>query len=262
MPLSLCVLGSGSSGNCTYVGSDSTRILIDAGLSGRETADRLGRIGVGLEGLSAVCLTHEHDDHTSALSILARRAGLALYANAGTIQAFERRGRAAELPWRVFTTGSPFTIGDLTIEPFSVPHDSYDPVGFAVQCGRARVGIVTDMGMSTELIRARLRHCSVLVVESNHDPDLLRGSKRPWGLKQRIAGRQGHLSNEQAAELVAGIAGPELRCVLLAHLSAECNDPERACAVVRSAIDASGYTGVAVKLTYPDRPSDVVTAGL
>jgi phosphoribosyl 1,2-cyclic phosphodiesterase len=258
MSLSLCVLGSGSSGNCTYVASGTTRILVDAGLSARETAARLGRIGVGIGDVDAVCLTHEHDDHTSALSALARRGEVPLYANAGTIEAIERRWKGPGLKWRVFVTGSPFTIGDLTVEPFSVPHDSYDPVGFVVRCGLARAGLVTDMGMPTELVRLRLRGCGVVVVESNHDSDLLRSSRRPWGLKQRIAGRQGHMSNEQAAGLIADIAGPQLRCVMLAHLSAECNEPSRALAASAKALAERGYGAVEVKLTYPDRPGDMV----
>jgi len=231
---------------------------VDAGLSARETAARLGLIGVEMGDLDAVCLTHEHDDHTSALSALTRRGQIPLYANAGTIEAVERKWKGPGLHWRVFVTGSPFTIGDLTVEPFSVPHDSYDPVGFVVQCGPARAGLVTDMGMPTELIRMRLRGCRVVVVESNHDPDLLRDSRRPWSLKQRIAGRQGHMSNEQAASLIADIAGPELRCVMLAHLSAECNEPSRALAAATKALADRGYAAVEVKLTYPDRPGDFV----
>jgi phosphoribosyl 1,2-cyclic phosphodiesterase len=191
--------------------------------------------------------------------MLVRRADLSLYANSGTAEAIQRRGRVAGIPWSIFTTGSAFTIGDLIIEPFSVPHDSYDPVGFAIQCGKIRVGIVTDMGMPTELIRTRLRGCRVLVVESNHDTGLLRESSRPWGLKQRIAGRQGHLSNEQAAKLIAEVAGPELRCVMLAHLSAECNEPQRAKDMILGALRESGCAGVDVKLTYPDRPGDFIT---
>jgi len=258
--LKVCVLGSGSTGNCTYVASDSSAVLVDAGLSGRETAGRLAAVGADLASVRAVCLTHEHDDHISGIPVLFRRTGMALYANTGTIDALERKEKMRGLSWNVFETGAAFTVGDLSIEPFSVPHDSYDPVGFVVSGGGARVAVVTDMGMATELIRQRLRHCRAIVIEANHDVGLLRDSRRPWMLKQRISGRQGHMSNTQAAELIAEIAGPDLACVYLAHLSAECNDPAAALREVSGKVAAAGHAGVRVLLTYPDRPSEIFTA--
>jgi len=256
MSLRICVLGSGSSGNSIYVASERTQILIDAGLSGREIERRLAAIGVDVRRIDAVCVTHEHDDHRAALAALQRRHGLALYGNAGTIEAIEREERLRGLTWNVFLTGSPFRAGDLIVEPFSVPHDSYDPVGFVVRNGPSRAGIVTDMGMPTGLIRERLRHCGAILLESNHDEQMLRDAARPWSLKQRVAGRQGHLSNRQAGELLAEVAGPELRSVFLVHLSAECNRPELAAGAVRAALAERGHGGVEVKLTYPDRVSD------
>ena len=261
MPLKVCVLASGSAANCIYVASVQTRILIDAGLSGAETARRLGEIGADPDGIHAICVTHEHNDHCAALSALHRRHRMALYANSGTIEAIERDEKKRNLPWQVFTTGSAFQIRDLRVEPFSVPHDSYDPVGFTVSAGAAQLGVVTDMGMATALIRERLKRCSVVVVECNHDPDMLRNSKRPWALKQRIAGRQGHLANDQTGELIASIAGPHLQTVFLAHLSAECNRPERAVKAVQDVLSRNGHTHIAIRLTYPGRVSDVVCVG-
>lgn len=258
MSLKLCVLGSGSSGNCTYVASEQTAVLIDAGLSGRETAARMASVGAELVDLAGVCVTHEHADHKACLAVLHRRTGVGLYANAGTIEGIERAGKVPGLSWNVFTTGTPFEVGDMRIEPFSVPHDSYDPVGFIVGCGTLRVGVVTDMGMSTGLIRERLKGCRAAVIEANHDEALLRDCGRPWSLKQRISSRQGHLSNTQAADLACAVAGPELEVLFLAHLSAECNEPELAARTVRVALAKAGHAGVVVKLTYPDRPSDVV----
>ena len=257
MSLRLCVLGSGSSGNCIYVGAAATHALVDAGLSCRETERRLGAIGVGLAQVGSVCVTHEHEDHGSALAVLSRRTPLALYANAGTVEALEGRQGASGLRWNVFTTGVEFAVGDLVFEPFSVPHDSYDPVGFAVRAAGARIGIVTDIGMPTALVRERLRDYDALVLESNYDEWLLRDAPRPWALKQRIAGRQGHLSNEQAGRLLAEVAGPRLRAVFLAHLSADCNRPELALGTVMKHLREAGRTDVELKLTYPDRPSDV-----
>ncbi len=257
MPLNLCVLGSGSSGNCVYVGSGDTHILIDAGLSFKQTARRLESIGRSIECIGSVCVTHEHEDHKSSLSVLRRRLGVALYGNAGTADAIERRGGKADFEWNVFATGMPFTIGELTLQPFSVPHDSYDPVGFVVGAGGSRVGVVTDMGMPTGLIRERLRECSVVVLESNHDEFMLRDAPRPWSLKQRIAGRQGHLSNDQAGQLLVDIAHPELTTAFLAHLSSDCNRPELALGTVQRYLRENNQRQIDVKLTYPDRPSDV-----
>lgn len=258
MSLRLCVLASGSSGNCTVVASDTTRLLIDAGLSLRELTKRLGAIELRPEDLQAVCLSHEHNDHRAGLGVLHRRTRLPVYGNAGTIDALRGNEGLYGLPWNVFTTGSPFRVGDLTVEPFSVPHDSYDPVGFVVINGKTRVGVVTDMGMPTDLVRVHLRDCQCLVIESNHDERLLRDARRPWSLKQRIAGRQGHLSNTQAGELLVDVAGPHLRVAVLAHISEECNRPELAADTVRKALAAHGHHGVQVKVTHADRNSELI----
>lgn len=259
MSLKLCILGSGSSGNCQYLASEQGRILIDAGLSCKETARRLEMIGVALADVDAVCLTHEHEDHKSSLGVMHRRYGSAVYANSGTIEAVSRNGKTGELAWNVFTTGVSFRVKDIEIEPFSVPHDSYDPVGFIVASGSSRLGIVTDMGVATGLIRERLKGCHAIIIESNHDEQLLKEADRPWSLKQRIAGRQGHLSNRQAGELLAEIASPALSHVFLAHLSSDCNDPELALQTVRTAVTGAGHQHIDIRPTYPDRPTELIT---
>lgn len=255
--MKVCVLGSSSGGNCTYLASEQTAILIDAGLSGRETGKRLAAIGVAPESIEAICLTHEHGDHTSGLAALSRSGRVRLYANSGTADGVKTKTGLAELPWNIFSNGSPFRIGDLDIEPFSVPHDAYDPVGFVVRCGEVRAGVVTDMGIVTGLIRERLRPCNALVIESNHDEQLVKDADRPWHLKQRIVGRQGHLSNEHAAELLGQIAGPHLRMVFLAHLSGECNRPDLALRAVTESLRANNAAHVTVRVAPPDRVSDV-----
>ena len=260
MTLRMCVLGSGSGGNCTYVATAQTAILVDAGLSAKETGRRLAAIGVAPESIAAVCVTHEHSDHTAGLAVLQRRGRLKLYANSGTIEGIELRDGRGALPWNIFATGVPFQIGDLIVEPFSVPHDAYDPVGFVIRAGAARVGIVTDMGMVTTLIRERLRNCQAIVIESNHDEHMLRDAERPWYLKQRIIGRQGHLSNEHAAELIAEIAGGDLGLVFLAHLSAQCNRPELALKVAMEALRVKSITGTVVKVAGANEVSEVWTS--
>lgn len=257
MSLKVCILGSGSSGNCTFIASDSTALLIDAGLSARAIEQRLAGIGRAISEIRGICVSHEHSDHTQGLRVLHQRAGIPLYANGGTIDALARNPDFAGLRWQVFTTGSAFHVGDLTVEPFAVPHDAYEPVGFVVECGDTRVGVVTDMGMCTTLIRERLRRCHAVVVESNHDEQMLQDADRPWHLKQRIRGRQGHLSNQGAAMLLTEIAGPQLRHVFLAHLSEDCNRPELARQTAHDVLLKGGHAHVSVNLTYPDRPTEL-----
>lgn len=255
--MKVCVLGSSSAGHCTLVASERTVVLVDAGLSGRETGKRLAEIGVTVESIAAICLTHEHGDHTSGLAALHRAGRVRLYANSGTAEGVAAKPGVTALTWNIFSNGSPFPVGDLEIEPFSVPHDAYDPVGFVIRSGDLRVGVVTDMGMVTGLIRERLRPCNVLVIESNHDERMLKDADRPWHLKQRIIGRQGHLSNDHAAELVAEIGGPHLRMVFLAHLSSDCNRPEVALKAAVDALAKKGLTHVRVVVAPPDKVSAV-----
>ena len=214
--IELCVLASSSSGNCIYVASGETRILIDAGVSAKQVGLRLAKVGAELGQIDALCLTHEHSDHMAGFGVLTRKIGFDVYANEGTMQAIERSKRREEgVKWKMFTTGSEFRIGSLRLTAFGVPHDSAEPVGYVIEDEDARVGIATDLGMPTNSIRRRMQECHAVVLESNHDTHMLRNSKRPWSLKQRILGRQGHLSNEQAAELLVDLNGPQLEAVVL-----------------------------------------------
>jgi len=240
------------------VASEQTAVLVDAGLSFKELTRRLEGIGEGATRLQAVCLTHEHGDHTTGVATLHRKVGAALYANRPTLDALERGGKVTGLPWNVFETGQAFPVGDLRVEPFSVPHDAYDPVGFVISQGTLHVGVVSDMGVATELIRQRLKVCQAVVLECNHDPEMVKQVQRPWALKQRILGRQGHLSNAQAAELVGDILWPGLAHVYLAHLSSDCNRGDLALGTVQAGLTRAGRPDVSVHLTYPDRAAEKV----
>ncbi len=225
--MQFCVLGSGSKGNATYVTSGSTSLLIDNGFSGREIKSRLNVIGVDISSLTAILVTHEHGDHIQGVGVLSRQGGLPVYANPATHAAagptLKKLSACCE-----FETGTTFMINDLEIHPFSVSHDTADPVGFVFSNGRASLGFCTDTGMVSRLMRHRLARCNGLVLESNHDPLLLKESSYPPYLKQRIRGNKGHLANQESARFLLDLWHPGLEHVVLAHLSDANNRPELA----------------------------------
>lgn len=245
------VLASSSKGNCTYVESGNTRVLVDAGLRFGALKERLAAIGRSPEDVQAVLVTHGHSDHTAGLPVLEDRTGVPIYATDGTAGTIERDGRREKpgLAWNfaVFAAGDPFSVGDLDVEPFPVPHDSSDPVGFVLRDpAGSSLGFATDLGEAPLPVRHRLAGCSALVLEFNHDREMLLASDRAWSLKQRILGRSGHLSNDQAADLLAQVATPALRRVVPAHLSDECNTPSLALAAAREALRRAGLDPDAV----------------
>lgn len=219
------VLGSGSKGNCTLIESDSTRILIDNGFSGKELISRLDCIGVAAESLSALVVTHEHIDHVKGVGVLARKLKLPVYANPLTFRAAEKT--LGELPIRMeFNTGETFCVEGLQIHPFAVSHDTADPVGFVVGDGKLCLGYCTDTGKITQLIRHHLKHCQALVLEANHDVEMLWQGPYPLPLKQRVLSSQGHLANNDALAFAVELAMDQLRHLILAHLSEVNNHPE------------------------------------
>lgn len=219
------LLASGSSGNCLLVVDGDTRVLIDAGISCKQITTRLRGLGVEPASLSALCLTHDHTDHIGGLAVLSRRLPLPVYATEGTSTAAECKLELTALQWNLFAAGNPFQIGSLVFEPFAVPHDAGDPVGFVVHNGTRRLGIATDLGHVPAMVTHHLRSCHALVLECNHDLEMLRNSDRAWSLKERIMGRHGHLSNLQSAELLESLMPGALATLVLAHLSDECNTP-------------------------------------
>ena len=233
------VLGSGSKGNCTLVESGSTRVLIDNGFSGKEILGRLDARGLAAETLSAIVVTHEHDDHVRGVGVLARRLNLPVYANAGTLRAAEQR--LGRLPaFREFGTGEAFVINGLRVHPFAVSHDTSDPVGFVLDDGCACLGYCTDTGRITQLIRHHLRRCEALILEANHDVGMLRNGPYPLALQQRVLSSRGHLANPDAIDLAAELAAERLQLLVLAHLSEVNNHPERVLDEVRRRFDDSG----------------------
>lgn len=240
-------LGSGSSGNAFLVQSDATLVLLDCGFGLSETATRLARLALEPCDLDAILVTHEHDDHAAGVVRLARRWGLTVYATHGTVRALEE---AQELPPKtvVFDSHAPFAIGDLEVQPYPVPHDSREPAQFVFSDGAATLGVLTDAGEVTPHMVRVLSGLDALVLECNHDLDLLRGGPYPAHLKQRIAGRYGHLDNETAARLVRDIDRGRLQHLVAAHLSQKNNTPELARAALAQALDcAPEWIGVATQ---------------
>jgi phosphoribosyl 1,2-cyclic phosphodiesterase len=253
------ILGSGSSGNCAYLETGETRLLIDAGLSARQIRQRLLTIGRAPEGLTGILVTHEHSDHVQGLAVLAARLRIPVYCNRLTLEAAQAQ-LGATFESRIFSTGASFDINDTRIDTFSVPHDANDPVGFLIHTNAGRIGFLTDLGHATKLVIERVRSANVLVLEANHDLKLLQeDTRRPWSIKQRILSRHGHLSNHAAAEAAEQIVSGELRQLYLGHLSGDCNRPELAHGTVCERLAKLGGNPVPVTTARQDTPCATFT---
>ncbi len=257
MPVQITILGSGSSGNCTYVETAETRLLVDAGFSGRQVRQRLAEIGRAPEGLSGILITHEHSDHINGLTALSAKLNIPIYCNRDTKDALEYALKN-KFDCRLFKSGASFDIGDITVDTFPIPHDAVDPVGYLLRTPGGKVGFLTDLGHATKLALERVRPANFLILEANHDLKMLQESSRPWSLKQRIAGRHGHLSNTDAAEAAQTIMSAELQHLYLGHLSRECNRPDLALEVVTERMQKIGATHVQVRLTAQHTPCPTV----
>lgn len=221
------MLGSGSKGNSVYVESNGTGLLIDNGFSGKELDTRLHKVGRSLNNVSAVCMTHEHNDHIHGVGVISRRCSLPVYANPGTFGAAEHK--LGKLHKRMeFNTGDKVKIDGLEVHSFAVSHDTADPVGYVISDGRHYLGYCTDTGMVTRLMELRLAGCHALILEFNHNLEMLKNGPYPLPLQQRVRSRQGHLSNEDGAALLNSLMHPKLRYGVLAHLSETNNHPNLA----------------------------------
>ena len=248
-----CPLASGSKGNCIYIGTKQAKILIDAGLSAKAIQQRLEAINVDIADIDAIVITHEHGDHIKGLRVLSCRKGIPVFTNSDTAKAIYHS--LQECPkFKIFTTGETFEFADMEIHPFSIQHDAVDPVAFVIQTGNLKLGFCADLGFATTLVGAHLRDCDYLYLEANHEPAMVHACNRPMVYKQRVLSRQGHLSNEQCAALLKEVAHEGLKHVHLAHLSSECNAPEKALNAAREALESS--TGVEVALQ--DKPSTLI----
>jgi phosphoribosyl 1,2-cyclic phosphodiesterase len=242
-------LASGSGGNCLIAESGGTRLLIDCGLKLTETERRLERLGVAPAAISAILVTHEHADHACGVFSFAAAHRVTVYLTFGTLRAMREEGKVTDGVGTVQVDGrQSFAVGDLQVHPFTVPHDSREPVQYVVSDGASRLGVLTDIGASTAHVEQSLSRCDALVLECNHDLDLLWAGAYPKWLKQRIAGPFGHLDNGGAERLLAALDRSRLRHVIAAHLSQQNNRPELARAALARAMNCeASWIGLATQ---------------
>jgi len=257
MAVTFTVLGSGSAGNCTVISSSRTQILVDAGLSCRETVRRMRRAGLDPERTDAVLVTHEHTDHVNGVERLSRVLKVPVYMSAGTYEGWRcwarDKSKPDTLPRREeFQSGIGFNVGDIQVLPFTVPHDTNDPVGFTFVVEGVKLGLTTDLGCIPRNVVEALRGCKLLMIESNHDLEMLRTGPYPWPVKQRVMSRVGHLSNEALAEFFSNEYDNCAAYVVLAHLSEQNNHPEVARRAAQRALRCADSEPSAAKAGYAD----------
>jgi len=256
MSVRVCVLGSGSRGNCTLLATEKTRVLIDAGLSCRETYARLAAIGEPPDGLDAVIISHEHTDHINGLRVLALDANLPIYISRTTRDAVTWDARLQR--FEHFVASEKFAIGDIEVTPFPIPHDAVDPVAFTFDAQGIRISVVTDLGYIPEVVKQRVKGSQVLIFESNHDLEMLKIGPYPWYVKQRVMSRHGHLSNNATAAFLAEEFDGAAHVLVLAHLSETNNHPEIARLSAEQALaQRTGSKNTKLHLANQSRPTEV-----
>ncbi len=232
--LNVCALASGSKGNSLLIEGPEGSLLVDAGLSAREILRRILAAGTAPETIRGILVTHDHSDHVRGVEVLARRLSIPVYGTRGTLDAV---GFPEEDPGTAIAAGSGFCVAGFDVQPFSLPHDAVDPVGFVISMGGLKIGVATDLGCVTALVRKRLAGCDFLLIESNHDEKMLMEGTYPWFLKQRIRSRMGHLSNVASSGLLGELLHGGLQGVILGHLSEMNNRPELALGAAGEAVE-------------------------
>lgn len=261
MAIKFCSLSSGSSGNCQYIETKETKILIDAGFSGKKIEELLGEINVNPKDLDAILVTHEHIDHSKGVGILSRRHNIPVYANAKTWESMEKIIKTVKIEnTKVFKTNKNIHIKDVLIHPFNLSHDALEPVGYIVFSGKKKLSFITDTGWVNEGVKKKISNSHLYFMESNHDVKMLMEGGYPWSLKKRIISPHGHLSNDDAGSILSEILRGENEIVLLAHLSKDNNDPNLAYNTVRNALIYQGFdvdNDVRLHMTNRDKKTEM-----
>jgi len=260
-----CSIASGSSGNCIYMGTDNTHLIIDAGISGKRIKNGLNELGIEPDELSGILVTHEHTDHISGLGVMARRYGIPIYTTEGTREAILTSSKAGKIPDGLFVDvkeDEHFTIGDLNIKPVRISHDAAQPVAYRIGNNKSYGAVMTDLGYYDDYIIKQLKGLDFLLLEANHDIRMLETGSYPYELKQRILGKKGHLSNENAGRLLSQVLNDNIKEIYLGHLSQENNYEDLAYETVRLEVDMSDtpYKAKDFKIRIASRfePSKVV----
>jgi len=269
MAVRVTVLASGSRGNCTLFSTSWGSILVDAGLSCRETLKRMKAVGEDPRQLKAVVISHEHGDHVAGVQVLSSKFKIPVYMTEATYESWRKstpdeEGRPSTLDRReFFRAGHSFLIGDITINPFTIPHDAADPCGFTFSTESIKIGIVTDLGYLPYSVKDHLRGCDGLMIESNHDLEMLRNGPYPWMVKQRVMSRVGHLSNSALADFLESDYDGTAAFLILAHLSEENNYPELARQTADKALGArpSLFHASALSIAHQDKPLQPLCLG-
>lgn len=246
------VLGSGSSGNCSLVSHGDTHLLIDAGFSGKEIQARMEARGFNPEKLTAILVTHEHGDHVKSVHTLSRRFEAPIFATEGTFDAAIQGKKFFD--WIEVRAGRSFNVGTMAIHPISLPHDAADPIAFRIECAGKKLGHLTDFGYVSGLVKESLKGCDSIVLEANHDLEMLKNGPYPWSLKQRIAGRLGHLSNDAAMELLPDILHDDIQKLVFAHLSDTNNDRRLLTLQIKRTLRRIGLEKLSFELADQDQP--------
>jgi phosphoribosyl 1,2-cyclic phosphodiesterase len=260
MAFSATILGSGSSGNATLLTNGDAYVLLDAGLSGREVCRRMLALGMAPENLRGIVITHEHMDHARGLRVLAKQLRLPVYISDPTLESL---GFTSDLDRRErIESGQEFELAGMVFLPFAVPHDAADPLAFVIKANGQRIGLAMDLGYISGLVKERLAACDCLILESNHDLEMLKVGPYPWALKQRVMSRQGHLSNDAVAQFLSEDFDLRARFIYLAHLSKNNNHPELALLAATRALNSRNLTtediSARLRMSYQDRASQTV----
>ena len=256
MVVKVSILGSSSKGNCTFIATNKTKLLVDVGFSPRQTAKRLLTIGESLENIDAVVISHEHSDHVNGLVSLLKKYNVVTYVGDATYEAMAEKPLLKKR--ESIRVGESFQLGDLKISPFSIPHDAADPLGFTLEAEGLKISHVTDLGFVTELVRHRMKASDIIILESNHDLELLRLSPYPWVVKQRIMSKHGHLSNESVGKFFEEHFDGKANYICLAHLSEHNNDPGIARMVAEKALEKKGFNTKNLILASGSSPSPLI----
>lgn len=252
--LKFCSLYSGSSGNCLYVSSKNTKILVDCGTSCKKICEGLASINSSIEDIDAILVTHEHSDHVQGLGLVSSKFNIPIYANQETWNAMgKQKEKIDEKNVNFFINDNDFSLNELTIHPFSTPHDAANPCGFNIHNGKRKLSIATDLGHMDDSIFNQLKNSSFILLESNYEPEMLNASRYPFHLKQRIKGPYGHLSNETAGKTIAALMKKDLKQVMLGHLSKENNVPELAYQTVAEELMKSNSDINTIRLSVASR---------